>query len=175
MGEKSFMYLAGIVPHSMVDGPGVRMSIFFQGCIHGCPGCQNPDTWDPKGGEHVEVESVINKIRNTKYLDGITLSGGDPLLQAEAAGEIAKAAKAMGLDVWAYTGWTFDEVLSGKAGEKAIEALEYIDVLVDGRFVESLKSSECIFRGSSNQRLVDVKKSIGSGELIEFFEGERKV
>jgi anaerobic ribonucleoside-triphosphate reductase activating protein len=164
------MHLAGIVAHSMVDGPGVRMSIFFQGCIHACKGCQNPDTWNKDGGEYVSTRTIIDKMRQTKYLDGITLSGGDPLLQSEAAIEIAQEAHKMGLTVWVYTGWTYEEILAGDAGETAIEALNHIDVLVDGRFEPDLKSSECIYRGSTNQRLVDVKESIRSKIRVEIEE-----
>jgi anaerobic ribonucleoside-triphosphate reductase activating protein len=168
MKDEHYMHLAGIVEHSLVDGPGVRFCIFFQGCIHGCPGCQNPDTWDLNAGIITKVDLVIEKMKGTRYLDGVTLSGGDPLLQSEAVIDIAKAAKEMGLDVWVYTGWTFEEIMGNKAGETAKKALEVIDVLVDGRFDLSLKSSECIYRGSTNQRLVDLKKSLETGEVVEF-------
>ncbi|SDB12367.1 anaerobic ribonucleoside-triphosphate reductase activating protein [Eubacterium oxidoreducens] len=168
--KELYMHLAGIVAHSMVDGPGVRMSIFFQGCIHACDGCHNPDTWDVEGGEYVSVQSVIDKMRKTRYLDGITLSGGDPFVQAQAALAIAQAAKEMGLSVWVYTGWTLEELLAGKAGDAAIEALNYVDVLVDGRFVLGLKSSECIYRGSTNQRLIDIVESLRSGKSVEIRE-----
>lgn len=159
--------IAGTVRHSSVDGPGVRYVVFFQGCPHHCPGCQNPETWDPAGGEETRVENLIEEMRGTRYLDGVTLSGGDPLLQPEAVREIADAAHAEGLTVWTYTGWTFEDLLAGKAGEKALEALEHIDVLVDGPFVEALCSRDCLFRGSSNQRLVDVPASLASRCAIE--------
>ncbi|MGI5888160.1 MAG: anaerobic ribonucleoside-triphosphate reductase activating protein [Oscillospiraceae bacterium] len=159
--------IAGKVRHSSVDGPGVRFVIFFQGCPHDCPGCQNPDTHDPSGGTETTAEALIEEIKSTRYLDGITLSGGDPMMQPEAAAAIADAAHDMGLNVWSYTGWTFEEIMDGRAGEKAREALSHIDVLVDGRFVSSLKSTECIYRGSTNQRLIDLKKSLASGRAEE--------
>ncbi|MCR5467969.1 MAG: anaerobic ribonucleoside-triphosphate reductase activating protein [Lachnospiraceae bacterium] len=166
MVEKGFMKLAGMVAHSMVDGPGVRFVIFFQGCIHGCKGCQNPDTWNSEGGETVLISDVIEKIRGTKYLDGITLSGGDPLLQAEAAMLISKAAKEMGLDVWCYTGWTYEDIQSGKAGEEAKNALAYMDVLVDGPFVEEMMEGDHIFRGSANQRLIELNETRKMGSIV---------
>ena len=155
--------MAGTIRHSSVNGPGVRYVLFLQGCAHGCPGCQNPETHRIGDGTWRETEDVIAEILATRYLDGITLSGGDPLYQPEAAGEIAEKAQAAGLDVWMYTGWTFEEILAGKAGEAAVEALRHVDVLVDGRFIQSLRSEECLWRGSTNQRLVDVKKSLAAG------------
>lgn len=158
--------LAGKLRHSMVNGPGVRYVVFFQGCPHGCPGCQNPETWSPEGGASSNTESVIADIRSTRYLDGLTLSGGDPLAQPEAAAEIAEAGKEMGLQVWAYSGWTFEQLLSWEAGKGALEALSYIDVLVDGPFQADKKSENCLWRGSTNQRLVDVPKSLAAQQVI---------
>lgn len=162
------MRIAGTVRHSSVDGPGVRFTVFFQGCPHHCPGCQNPDTWNPEGGERMTVEEVIGELRRTRYLDGITLSGGDPFLQPEAAILLADAAHAAGLTVWAYTGWRFEQILEGEAGEGAKRALGHIDVLADGRFVRELLSRECIYRGSSNQRLIDVPASLAKGQAVEW-------
>lgn len=159
--------IAGTVRHSSVDGPGVRYVVFFQGCPHHCPECQNPETWDPAGGEETTVEDLIAEMQGTRYLDGVTLSGGDPLLHPEAVTEIADAAHAKGLTVWSYTGWTLEAILSGAAGEAAIEALKHIDVLVDGPFVQALRSRECLYRGSSNQRLVDVPASLAAGSAVE--------
>ena len=158
--------IAGTVRHSSVDGPGVRYVVFFQGCPHHCPGCQNPETWDPDGGEQTTAEELIEELSRTRYLDGITLSGGDPLLQPEAAAAIADAAHAKGLSVWCYTGWTFEALLKGAAGEGAAEALRHIDVLVDGPFREDLLSKECIFRGSKNQRLIDIPASLEAGKAV---------
>ena len=158
--------IAGTVRHSSVDGPGVRFVVFFQGCPHHCGACQNPETWDPAGGASVTLEGLAEEMRQTRYLDGITLSGGDPLLQPDAAIYLADAAHARGLTVWCYTGWTWEELLSGGAGGRAREALPHIDVLVDGPFVQSLRSTLCIYRGSSNQRLIDVPKSLAAGKPV---------
>lgn len=159
--------IAGTVRHSSVDGPGVRYVVFFQGCPHHCKGCQNPDTWDPEGGEEILLEDLIDELNRTKYLDGVTLSGGEPFWQPEAARAVADAAHEKGLSVWAYTGWTYEAIASGAAGARAREALGHVDVLVDGPFVQELLSKECIYRGSSNQRLVDVPASLAAGEAVE--------
>ena len=159
--------IAGTVRHSSVDGPGVRFVVFFQGCPHHCPGCQNPATWDPQAGEEIEVEDLIYELGRTRFLDGITLSGGDPFVQPEAVMALADAAREKGLTVWAYTGWTWEALRNGAAGETAKEALSHIDVLVDGPFVEELLSRECIYRGSSNQRLIDVPASLKAGRAVE--------
>lgn len=159
--------IAGMVKHSSVDGPGVRFTVFFQGCPHHCPGCHNPETWDPAGGEEITLEELIEEIRKTRYLDGITLSGGDPLLQPLAAIAAADAAHAKGLTVWCYTGWIFEEIMKGSAGPDAIEALSHIDVLVDGPFRMEQLSKACIYRGSSNQRLIDVPASLTAGAARE--------
>lgn len=159
--------IAGTVRHSSVDGPGVRFVIFFQGCPHHCPGCQNPDTWNPAGGEEISVDELIEELEGTKYLDGVTLSGGDPFLQPEAAMAAADAARKKGLSVWAYSGWTYEELASGAAGAGAREALGHIDVLVDGPFKQEFLSRECLYRGSSNQRLIDVPASLAAGRAVE--------
>lgn len=159
--------IAGELRHSLVNGPGIRFVLFMQGCNHHCPGCQNPDTWDPGGGEEKDTARIKEVIRKTRLIDGITLSGGDPLLQAEAVSDIASFAKSLGLSVWCYTGWTFEAILHDEVmGAK--ELMEYVDVLVDGPFIESLKSDRCLYRGSTNQRLVDVRKSLEAGKVVEW-------
>ena len=159
--------LAGIKPHSTVDGPGVRYVIFFQGCNHKCFQCHNPETWDMNGGIKEETDKIITDLASEKYIDGITLSGGDPVLQAKAASEIAKFAKEKGINVWCYTGFTYEQIKSGEVGKEAVDLLNYVDTLVDGPFVAKLKSSECVFRGSTNQRLIDVQKSLKQNNVIE--------
>lgn len=172
--------IAGQVKHSAVDGPGVRYTLFMQGCPHNCKACQNPETHDPDAGIERDLDEVIDEILSTRFLDGITLSGGDPFMQPEASLEIAKAAKGAGLDVWAYTGWTFEQ-LTGlseegiRPPEQAKDVLAYVDVLVDGRYVDALhvdddKRQECMWRGSTNQRLIDVQKSLTSGSVVEYEE-----
>ncbi|MBQ8700106.1 MAG: anaerobic ribonucleoside-triphosphate reductase activating protein [Acidaminococcaceae bacterium] len=170
----STVRISGSKKHSSVNGPGVRYVLFFQGCPHHCPGCQNPETHDPVGGTERNVADVIQEILQTKYLDGLTFSGGDPLLQPEAVIEIARAAKNAGLNIWLYTGWTFEQIQKGAAGEKAKEALTQLDVLVDGPFVEKLKTGNAIWRGSDNQRLIDVERSLAEGSVIELPESKVK-
>lgn len=150
--------IAGAIPHSSVNGPGVRYVLFFQGCPHGCRECQNPETWDPKGGEERLIRDVVEEILQTRYLDGVTFSGGDPLMQPEAVMEIAREIRKKGLSIWCYTGWTYEELLSGSAGEKAVEALNYIDTLVDGPFLPEEKTDSAIYRGSANQRILEISK-----------------
>jgi anaerobic ribonucleoside-triphosphate reductase activating protein len=161
------MHIAGKIQHSFVNGPGCRYVIFFQGCPHACPGCQNPETHDGTAGEEVPVSTVISDILHTRFIDGVTLSGGDPFVQPKAIIEIADAVKKTGLTVWAYSGWTYEQLMSGDVCG-AQDALKYIDVLVDGPYVASLRSESTLWRGSSNQRLVDVQKSMAAGRCVEF-------
>lgn len=148
---------------SIVDGTGIRTVIWFQGCLHNCKGCQNPETHDLDKGFLVDLEDIFESIDNLKYQDGITLSGGDPFFQVEPALEIAKYAHEHNLNVWAYTGFTFEALLKDK---EKMKLLNEVDVLVDGRFMEDKKSLNCKFRGSTNQRIIDVKKSLSSKEVV---------
>ena len=154
---------ADIQPDSILDGSGIRTVIWFQGCLHNCKGCQNPETHDMNGGMVVEIDEIKMKLKNLKYQSGITLSGGDPFFQPEAALEIARFAKSIGLNVWAYTGFTYEALLSDKS---RLDLLKYVDVLVDGKFMIDKKSLNCKFRGSTNQRLIDVKKSMEAGWVV---------
>ena len=164
----SVLKIAGYKKHSFVDGPGVRFTVFTQGCPHACPGCHNPETWDAEGGFPIETEDLVSLIRSTKYLDGVTLSGGDPLLQAAACAEIARAVREEGLSVWMYTGYTYEQIRDGVAGNDAIRALREIDVLVDGRFIQSRRDASVLWRGSSNQRLIDVQASLAQGAPVPY-------
>ena len=159
--------IAGIVNDSIVDGPGIRLTIFTQGCSHKCPGCQNPQTHDFNGGELTTTEEILAKIDGNPLLKGITLSGGEPFEQAAPLIEIVKAVKARGLDVWAYSGYLFDELIEGKAGPLAVELLKLCDVLVDGLFVQELKTFSAKWRGSSNQRVIDVPASLAAGSAVD--------
>lgn len=154
---------ADIQPDSILDGSGIRTVIWFQGCLHNCKGCQNPETHDMNGGMVVDIDKIKMQLKNLKYQSGITLSGGDPFFQPEAALEIAKFAKSIGLNVWAYTGFTYEALLSDKS---RLDLLKYVDVLVDGKFMIDKKSLNCKFRGSTNQRLIDVKKSMEAGGVV---------
>ncbi len=153
--------IAGIVPESFVDGEGVRFAIFMQGCLRNCPGCHNPATHDLNGGKIFDTEEIISAMKKNPLVSGITLSGGEPFLQIPPAVELAKAAKNFGLDVWCYTGFKFEEIPS--EGE---ELLKNTDVLVDGEYIEDLRDLDLNFRGSKNQRVIDVKKTLSNKKII---------
>ena len=161
------MRIAGFVEESIVDGPGFRIVIFFQGCAHHCYGCHNPETWDFEGGKEVSFDSIKKIIDDNPYADGITLSGGDPLYQIDASTEIAEYAKSKGLDVILYTGFLFEEVLEmTKANERLKDLLNNVDTLIDGPFILEQRHLSLKFRGSSNQRIIDVKKSLMENVII---------
>lgn len=145
--------IAGIVPESIVDGEGIRYAIFMQGCNRHCVGCQNPATHALDGGKIVDTAEIIEDIKKNPLLSGITLTGGEPLLQIPPAIEIAKATKEMGLNVWCYTGFKIEEV-----PPEAHELLKFVDVLVDGEFILPLRDLELDFRGSSNQRIINLNE-----------------
>ena len=147
---------------SIVDGEGLRSVIWTQGCSHHCKECQNPETWDFNAGVEVDTEDVKMEIDNLSLQDGITLSGGDPFFQAKACTEIARYAKEKGLNVWAYTGFLFENLLKV---EEMRGLLKYVDVLVDGPFELDKKSLTLNYRGSSNQRIINVPKSLKDGKV----------
>ena len=148
---------AYLQPDSIVDGEGIRTVIWTQGCPHHCPGCHNASTWDFNEGALIDVKDVIEELKTIKNQDGITLSGGDPVCQSDACYEISKAAHEMGLNVWCYTGYTYEMMLTNP---KMRRLLDQIDVLVDGKFIQEEKSYDIYFRGSRNQRIIDVPKSL---------------
>jgi len=160
--------LAGdITTDSVVDGDGLRSVVWCQGCIHNCPGCHNPETHSFDKGILKEVSEVCDEIASLEFQDGITLSGGDPLCQIDACNEIAKFCQSIGLNVWCYTGYKMEDLLKRcKKEMKLKELLENVDVLVDSPFILELKSYDVPFRGSSNQRLIDSKKSVLLDEVI---------
>lgn len=154
---------------SIVDGKGIRTVIWTQGCIHNCPFCQNPSTHAMDGGFLVDIDKIKEDISKICGQDGITFSGGDPMMQPKECAEIAKYAKNIGLNVWCYTGYTFEKLLElAKDNLDIKEFINYIDVLVDGPFVISKKSYDVVFRGSSNQRLIDVKNSLMNNSVVLF-------
>ena len=159
---------ANIQPDSIVDGEGIRTVIWFQGCLHHCKECHNPETWNFDGGIEFDVEEIKAEIKNLKYQNGVTLSGGDPFFQPIAALEIAKYAHSLGLNVWCYAGFTFEELLDEDIAKK--EFLKNIDVLIDGRFEIAKKSLACKFRGSTNQRIIDVTKSLENNKVVLYYE-----
>lgn len=157
MSSTQSIRISGITPESIVDGEGIRYVIFTQGCPHHCPGCHNPSTHSFDGGKLVTVNELLSDIaKNKNYIDGITLSGGEPFCQAYQCSIIAREARRMGLSVWCYTGYSFEELIGQY--ESAL-LLHYVDILVDGPFILEERSLDLDFRGSRNQRLVDVGKS----------------
>ena len=156
--------LAGIEPESIVDGPGYRFAVFVQGCPHACPGCHNPETHDFEGGKLVDTEEIIAHLGKNPLVRGLTLSGGEPMLKAQALLNVAKAAKARGMNVWCYTGYTYEQLMEMNDPDQ-MALLEQIDVLVDGPYIAAQRSLELLFRGSRNQRLIDMNKTRAAGEI----------
>lgn len=149
--------IAGIEEESIVDGPGIRMVIFTQGCKHNCPSCHNPESHSFSGGKLIDVNEIIKKVKANPLLDGITLSGGDPFEQSKACSILAREVKKLGLNVVTYTGYTFEEILEK---EEFKELLLETDTLIDGKFEIKEKSLMLQFRGSKNQRIINVKESM---------------
>ena len=161
--------LAGIVQNSVVDGPGIRYVIFTQGCYHGCEGCHNPKTHDPTKGEMYHTEDIVREyLENASNYDGITLSGGEPFLQAEAMSDIITRIRDIKPDteVICYTGYTYDQILKMDNYDYN-KLLNNIDYLIDGKFEKDKATLDLPWRGSSNQRIIDVKMSMKLGEIIE--------
>lgn len=160
--------LAGVIRESIVDGPGIRMTIFAQGCPHSCPGCHNPETHDPKGGYISNPENILKAAGENPLLQGVTFSGGEPFLQAEAFAELGAEIKKLGLHIMTYSGYTFEQLLSGADAGKAgwRELLSVTDILVDGPFIQSERSLSLLYRGSKNQRLIDIPKSLRESEAV---------
>jgi anaerobic ribonucleoside-triphosphate reductase activating protein len=150
-------------PDSIVDGPGIRTVVWTQGCSHNCEGCHNPTTHDFKGGFAVDTTEINKELDKLLGQEGITLSGGDPMFQAKACALIAKHAQEIGLNVWCYTGFKFEDLLKNKDMKNL---LKYVDVLVDGKFVISQFTMNIDFRGSRNQRIIDVQASLKENKII---------
>ena len=149
--------IAGITEDSIVDGPGLRLTVFFQGCPHHCPGCHNPETHDPDGGRIIDTSEIVAMMEANPLLDGITLSGGEPFRQVSGCIELAMAAHVHGLNVWCYTGYTVEYILQSRSpGMRKL--LKHIDVLVDGPYIEELRTLELPWRGSKNQRIISLKE-----------------
>jgi len=160
------MRLSGITPESLVDGPGLRYVIFSQGCPHRCPNCQNPETWDASAGKEFSVKQVIRLIKQQKKTKrGVTFSGGEPFLQAAELAQVALAARQLDWDVVTYTGFTYEE-LAADNSEGTNALLSASDILIDGKYVHKLRDTRLQFRGSSNQRLIDVSKTQESGRVV---------
>ena len=157
--------LSGIVSDSIVDGPGIRTTIFSQGCPHHCEGCHNPETWAFGCGTQVPAEAIVDIVKSNPLCRGVTFSGGEPFSQAADFAKLAEMLKEQGYEVASYSGYTFEELLNGTEDQKTL--LQSIDILIDGPFLQAEKSLEIAFRGSRNQRILDVKKSLAAGKAVE--------
>lgn len=151
-------------PDSIVDGEGIRTVVWTQGCPHHCPFCHNPQTHDFNGGYVVELDDIFKEMNKLRGQDGITLSGGDPMVQPLQCLEIAKYAHKLGLNVWCYTGYLYENILKN---EKQKALLEEVDVLVDGKFLIDERSLDLYYKGSANQRIIDVKESLKQDMVVE--------
>ena len=158
---------ADLQTDSIVDGLGIRTVIWTQGCSHNCLQCHNPSTHDFNGGDLVDLDEVIYALENLEGQDGVTFSGGDPMFQAKACTVLARKVHELGMNVWAYTGFTYEELLK-KGNKDILEFLFEIDVLIDGKFDLNKKSLDLEFRGSSNQRLIDVPNSLENHKVVLF-------
>lgn len=159
--------ISGVVEESIVDGPGIRYTVFVQGCPHHCEGCHNPQTHDFNGGYEDDTDNIYSKIVENPLVDGVTFSGGEPFCQAKPLAELGRKLKAAGFGVMSYSGYTIEQLLEGANDDNGwLELLETIDYLVDGKFVIALKSYECRFRGSTNQRIIDVPKTLEEDHAV---------
>lgn len=161
--------IAGVVRQSIVDGPGLRMVVFVQGCPLKCPGCHNAQAQDPAGGYDCKIEKILREFDRNPLLLGLTLSGGEPFCQAQQLVPLAQAIHERGKTVWCYSGYTWEELMEMAGQSPAVrELLMLCDVLVDGRYEETQKSLTLRFRGSRNQRILDVPRSLAAGEATEY-------
>lgn len=163
------MRIAELVSESIVDGPGLRLTIFVQGCPHRCPGCHNPQTHSFDGGREVPTKEILALLDADPLLDGVTFSGGEPMCQAGDCAALAEAAKERGRNVWVYTGYSYEQLLQ-ESDPQRLRLLAAADVLVDGPFVQEKRSLELHWRGSSNQRVIDLNGTRASGNVIKFVE-----
>ncbi len=161
--ESTTLRIAGVVSESIVDGPGIRYTIFTQGCPFHCKGCHNPQSQPLKGGMDVKLKIFYDEIKQNPLITGVTFSGGEPFIQCRPLALLARVLRAEGYSIWSYSGYTFDKL---EQDDIRRELLEQVDVVVDGPFVMAKKSYDLDFRGSSNQRLIDVKKSLESGNVV---------
>ncbi|MHC1750326.1 MAG: anaerobic ribonucleoside-triphosphate reductase activating protein [Cellulosilyticaceae bacterium] len=160
--------LAGVLPDSLVNGEGLRHVLFAQICHHNCCGCFNPETHSPDGGELIPIAAIVKTINDNPLLSGVTFSGGDPFEQAEEFAIIAKAIKKNSFDIWCYTGYTYEYLmLHQDANPGWGNLLDRIDVLVDGPYIEALADPNLKYRGSSNQRIIDLKATMEAGSIIQ--------
>lgn len=159
-----YLRIAGTIQESIVDGPGIRFVIFSQGCDFHCEGCHNPHTWSHTGGNLIDVDSLYEKIQSNPLIKGITISGGEPFLQSVAFIPLIKRLKKSGYEIAVYTGYSFEELLN-EGGTRA-EMAKLVDIIIDGRFLLNEKSLLLKFKGSKNQRIINVKKSLNENKIV---------
>jgi anaerobic ribonucleoside-triphosphate reductase activating protein len=158
--------IGGFLDNSLVNGDGIRAVVFVSGCIHNCEGCQNEFMQDFNYGEAVSIGDIVQRIKkNMPIIKGVTFSGGEPFESAVALSMLSEEVRAQGLDIWCYSGYTFEEIISSEDSDK-LRLLSSIDVLVDGKFNETLMEGASKYTGSSNQRIIDVEKSILKNEIV---------
>ncbi len=165
MNARAMLSILQILEDTTVDGPGFRTAIYAAGCPNACPGCHNPESWDIRHGHPMSTEEILNKVLEDPFAD-VTFSGGDPMFQPEGFAELAQAIKEKShKNIWCYTGYTFEQLL---ANPRQRRLLQHIDVLVDGRFRQELRDESLHFRGSSNQRLIDVPASLRAQKAVAY-------
>ncbi|NLJ78025.1 MAG: anaerobic ribonucleoside-triphosphate reductase activating protein [Tissierellia bacterium] len=164
---KERIKIAGIMQESIVDGPGLRLAVFTQGCVHNCAGCHNPETHSFDAGYYVSIGEILEMLQGNSLLEGMTLSGGEPFHQGRLCGILAERTKKMGLNVLTYTGYTYEELMYEIDFNPGWKKLLYsTDILIDGRFDINRRNLLLKFRGSENQRIIDVKKSLEQNRVI---------
>lgn len=164
--------ILNIIHDTTVDGPGFRTAIYAAGCEHCCIGCHNPQSWSISNGNSYTVEDLLYIIKDDEFSD-VTFSGGDPLMQVEGFTELARRIKnETNKSIWCYTGFTYEQIIKSK---KLSQILQYIDILVDGRYIEALRDADLQFRGSSNQRIIDIERSRAAGEIVRWEMNRNKI
>ncbi len=159
--------LAGIVRESIVDGPGIRFTVFCQGCPHGCPGCHNPESHDFSGGKDCSIDRLLEEIDKDPLLAGVTFSGGEPFCQPEGFLELAKGVKERGLNITSFSGYTFEQLADMAAENIAVrDLLDMTDILVDGPYIKAQRDLTLQFRGSGNQRVIDMNRTRAEGHIV---------
>lgn len=158
--------LFGTADDSIVDGPGLRFTVFVQGCTHRCPGCHNAESQDPEGGYLVAIDELEQQILGNQLIRNVTLSGGEPFEQIEACLELARRLKAQGYNLWVYSGYRFEDLVRGVPSPKALKLLHLCDVLVDGVFMQALHAYDLKWRGSSNQRVIDLIQTFEQNKVV---------
>lgn len=164
----ALLRIADINEESIVDGPGFRFVIFTQGCPHHCPGCHNPSTHDPAGGQLTDTHFLLEKIKKNPMLQGVTFSGGEPFLQPRVLADFAASIKALGLDIVTYTGFTYEALIAANSPDIA-RLLEQTDILIDGPYVQEQRKLNLQFRGSTNQRILPLAEERNAAALSAGF------